>query len=142
VAVIPDIDPILDRYPGAGRDALIPILQDVQERHGYLSEEAVVRIGEHLGLPSSKIYGVATFYNQFRFRPKGRYHIQVCRGTACHVKGSLAVLEAVKRELRLEPGQTTRDARPVSLPADPATNSAATEPISDRPPAIFKPARK
>ncbi|HOA72291.1 MAG TPA: NADH-quinone oxidoreductase subunit NuoE [Phycisphaerae bacterium] len=109
MAVIPDIDPILDRYPGAGRDALIPILQDVQERHGYLSEEAVVRIGEHLGLPSSKIYGVATFYNQFRFRPKGRYHIQVCRGTACHVKGSLAVLEAVKRELRLEPGQTTRD---------------------------------
>jgi NADH-quinone oxidoreductase subunit E len=109
VAVIPDIDPILDNYPGAGRDALIPILQDVQERNGYLSEEAVVRIGEHLRLPSSKIYGVATFYNQFRFQPKGRYHVQVCRGTACHVKGSLAVLEAVKRELKLKPGQTSRD---------------------------------
>lgn len=109
VAVIPDVEPILGNYPGAGREALIPILQDVQERHGYLSQEAVVRIGEYLHLPSSKIYGVATFYNQFRFQPKGRYHIQVCRGTACHVKGSLPVLEAVKRELRIQPGQTTRD---------------------------------
>jgi NADH-quinone oxidoreductase subunit E len=104
-----DIEPILNRYPQAGRDALIPILQDVQEYHGYLSQDAVVRIGQYLNLPSSKIYGVATFYNQFRFQPKGRHHVQVCRGTACHVKGSLAVLEAAKRELRIKPGQTTRD---------------------------------
>ena len=62
-------------------------------------------------LPASKIYGVATFYNQFRFLPKGRYHVQVCRGTACHVKGSLAVLDAAKRELKLKPGQTSRDGR-------------------------------
>ena len=109
MALTPNIEPILNRYPGAGRDALIPILQEVQEDHGYLSEEAVVRIGQHLNLPSSKIYGVATFYNQFRFQPRGRYHVQVCRGTACHVKGSLAVLDAAKRELRVKPGQTTRD---------------------------------
>lgn len=108
-AVQPDIEEILERYPDAGRDALIPLLQEVQETLGYLSREAIARIGAHLKLPSSKIYGVATFYNQFRFQPLGRYHIQVCRGTACHVKGSLGVLDAVRQELNLEPGKTTRD---------------------------------
>ena len=104
-----DIAEILKKYPNAGRDALIPVLQDVQETYGYLSREAVLAVGRHLGLPASKIYGVATFYNQFRFQAPGKHHIQVCRGTACHVKGSAAVLEAVKRALKIEPGQTTRD---------------------------------
>jgi NADH-quinone oxidoreductase subunit E len=104
-----DIDPILRRHPHATRDALIPILQEVQESQGYLSREVVVRIGEYLSLPTSKIYGVATFYNQFRFQAPGRFHVQVCRGTACHVKGSASVLEALKRELRVQPGQTARD---------------------------------
>lgn len=109
VQVTPDTDGILAQYPNAKRDALIPILQDVQEAHGYLSREAILRIGEHLGLPASKIYGVATFYNQFRFQPNGKFHVQVCRGTACHVKNSLAVLEAIKQALNVAPGQTTRD---------------------------------
>lgn len=100
---------ILDRYEGAGRDRLIPVLQEVQEAEGFLSREAVERIGARLGLPASKIYGVATFYNQFRFQPKGRWHIQVCRGTACHVKGSAAVLDSLLRELAIKPGGTTRD---------------------------------
>ncbi len=104
-----DIAEILKKYPNAGRDALIPVLQDVQETYGYLSREAVLAVGRHLGLPASKIYGVATFYNQFRFQAPGKHHIQVCRGTACHVKGSAAVLEALKRALKIEPGQTTRD---------------------------------
>ncbi len=104
-----DVEPILSEFGDAGRDALIPILQAVQERQGYLSREAMTEIGRHLHLPVSKIYGVATFYNQFRFRPRGRYHIQVCRGTACHVKGSARVLDAVRQALKVEPGQTTRD---------------------------------
>lgn len=103
------IKEILARYPATGREQLIPILQEVQEALGYLSREAVVNIGKHLGLPASKVYGVATFYNQFRFQPKGRFHIMVCRGTACHVKGSAAVLDALKGALRIESGQTTRD---------------------------------
>ncbi|MDX9974262.1 MAG: NADH-quinone oxidoreductase subunit NuoE [FCB group bacterium] len=107
--VTPDIDGILAQYPNAKRDALIPILQEVQEALGYLSKEAILLIGNHLGLPASKIYGVATFYNQFRFQPNGKFHVQVCRGTACHVKNSLAVLEAIKQELNVGPGQTTRD---------------------------------
>ena len=104
-----DIEPILKRHEQAKRDALIPILQDVQETHGYLSRDAVVRIGAHLGIPASKVYGVATFYNQFRFRPPGKFHVQVCRGTACHVKGSAGILRALLRELKIEAGQTTRD---------------------------------
>lgn len=104
-----DLEPILKKYPDAGRDALIPILQDVQQTVGYLSREAVVQVGRHLGLPASKVYGVATFYNQFRFQPVGRFHIQICRGTACHVKGSAAILETLKRELKIDPGQTSRD---------------------------------
>lgn len=100
---------ILDAHPGARREALIPILQEVQEAQGYLSREAIVTVGRHLRLPASKVYGVATFYNQFRFQPLGAFHIQVCRGTACHVKGSLSTLEAVCRELGVGPGQTTRD---------------------------------
>lgn len=97
------------RFPTRGRDALIPLLQAVQEAEGYLSQDAMTRVARHLSLPPSKVYGVATFYNQFRFQPKGRWHIQVCRGTACHVKGSAALLQALQRALKVEPGQTTRD---------------------------------
>ncbi len=103
------VDSILKKHPRAGRDALIPILQEVQEDQGYLSREAVTRISKHLSLPASKIYGVATFYNQFRFLPKGKYHFMVCRGTACHVKGSGRVLEMAQKILKLKPGQTSRD---------------------------------
>lgn len=103
------VEAILRETPHAGRDSLIPILQEVQESEGYLSKESVVEIGRHLGLPASKVYGVATFYNQFRFQPVGRFHILVCRGTACHVKGSADVLDAIQRELDIEPGGTTRD---------------------------------
>jgi NADH:ubiquinone oxidoreductase subunit E len=103
------VDAILQKHPRAGRDALIPILQEVQEKQGYLSREAVIRIGKHLNLPATKLYGVATFYNQFRFQPKGKYHFMICRGTACHVKGSNRVLEMAQKILKLKPGLTSRD---------------------------------
>ncbi|MDD5765060.1 MAG: NADH-quinone oxidoreductase subunit NuoE [Candidatus Marinimicrobia bacterium] len=103
------VETILSNHPQAKRDSLIPILQEVQEMEGFISREAIASIGKHLNLPTSKIYGVATFYNQFRFQNVGKYHVMVCRGTACHVKGSAKVLEAVKRELKIEPGTTSRD---------------------------------
>ena len=106
---LPAIEPILEQYKGAARDALIPILQKVQEQEGFLSRESIRLIGERLRLPTSKIYGVATFYNQFRFQPKGRYHVMLGRGTACHVKGSKKLLDAAIKLLKLEPGQTSRD---------------------------------
>jgi NADH-quinone oxidoreductase subunit E len=102
------IQTVLEKHPNAKRESLIAILQEVQDVEGYLSHEAICRIGEHLKLPSAKVYGVATFYNQFRFVKPGVFKIQLCRGTACHVKGSLKVLEAVKNELKIEPGQTTK----------------------------------
>ncbi len=104
-----NVEQVIKRFPKAGRDSLIPILQAVQEEQGYLSEDAVVRISRHLKIPTSKVYGVATFYNQFRFQPKGKYHVVVCRGTACHVKGSAKVLDMVTKALKIEPGKTTRD---------------------------------
>lgn len=103
------IEEVLNRYGEGGRDQLIPILQAVQEADGHLSRAAVMAVARHLRLPPSKVFGVATFYNQFRFQPKGRFHVQVCRGTACHVKGSAAVLESLKRSLKIEAGQTTKD---------------------------------
>lgn len=99
----------MQEYPNAKRDSLIPILQEVQDKMGFLSEEAVIEVGKHLQVPASKVFGVATFYNQFRFSQPGKYHIQVCRGTACHVLGSATVLDEIEKQLKIKAGQTTRD---------------------------------
>ncbi len=103
------VQEILQEYPNAQRDSLIPILQEVQDKMGFLSEEAVIEVGKHLQVPASKVFGVATFYNQFRFSQPGKYHIQVCRGTACHVLGSATVLDEIEKQLKIKAGQTTRD---------------------------------
>jgi len=102
---------ILSKYPTEGRDNLIPILQEVQEKIGFLSEEAIIKVGKYLNLPVSKIYGVATFYNQFRFQPQGKHHIQVCRGTACHVLGSATVLEELQKNIKIKPNETSKDGK-------------------------------
>lgn len=104
-----DITSVLKDHPDAGQDQLIPILQGVQARLGYLPREAILRISEHCSLPVGRVYSVATFYNQFRFHAPGRNHVQVCRGTACHVKGSLLTLDTIRDELEIENEQTTRD---------------------------------
>lgn len=104
-----EVTQILGKYPSARRQDLIPILQDVQESVGFLSKDAVAAVSKHLSLPAAKVYGVATFYNQFRFHPRGKYHFTVCRGTACHVKGSAKVLDMLTKALKLEPGATSRD---------------------------------
>jgi NADH-quinone oxidoreductase subunit E len=103
------VNQILADYANCGSDSLIPILQKIQEEEGFLSRQAVIEVGKTLDIPASKIYGVATFYNQFRFEPQGRYHIQVCRGTACHVLGSATVLQELEKMLKIKAGQTTRD---------------------------------
>ncbi len=103
------IDKILSAHAFAKRDKIIPILQEIQAAEGYISQAAVVKVSKHLSMPASKIYGVATFYNQFRFKARGKYHIMVCRGTACHVKGSLSALKLVEECLNIKAGDTTRD---------------------------------
>lgn len=104
-----NIKNIFSKYPDAGRENLIPILQDIQTVEGHLSKESVVEVGSFLNIPTSKIFGVATFYNQFRFQPNGKYHVQVCRGTACHVLGSATVLQEIEKQLKIKAGKTTRD---------------------------------
>lgn len=106
---IAEIDAVLRRHPGARRDSLIPILQEIQGTFGHLSRAAIIEISRHLGLSASKVYGVATFYNQFRFRAPGKFHVQICRGTACHVKGSARLLESLVKVIGARPGETTRD---------------------------------
>jgi NADH-quinone oxidoreductase E subunit len=103
-----DLGAILSRY-GRERSNLIPLLQDVQEAEGYLSEAALDRIAQHLGLSSNDVYGVATFYAQFRFTPVGKHHVKVCRGTACHVRGSAGIMNKTVKKLGIEPGETTED---------------------------------
>lgn len=108
VSLMEEVDAVLAGY-GRSRENLIPILQDVQDRISFLSEEALGRIAEYLGLSENDVFGVATFYTQFRFHPPGRHHVKVCQGTACHVRGSGQILEAVMRRLGIAPGETTED---------------------------------
>lgn len=103
------VQAVLAKYPDAREEHLIPILQDVQESNGYLSHDAIISIGRHIDISAIKVYGVATFYNQFRFQPLGRIHIQLCRGTACHVKGSRTILEQLEKYLKTAAGMTTSD---------------------------------
>jgi NADH-quinone oxidoreductase subunit E len=91
------------------RDNLIPILQEVQGKLGYLPREAMLEIAEFLGIPEMDVYSVVTFYNQFRLNPPGRHSIRVCLGTACHMKGGYIALDAWKRRLGIGPGETTKD---------------------------------
>jgi NADH-quinone oxidoreductase subunit E len=90
---------------------LIPILQMIQEKLGYISIEAIRRISLFLKISENQIFGVASFYSQFRFTEPGRNSVKVCMGTACHVRGGQILCEAVERELDISPGQTTKDRR-------------------------------
>lgn len=88
---------------------LIPILQSIQEEAGYLPPESMLATARHLRIPESKVYGVASFYAQFNFEPQGEHRITVCRGTACHVKGSGRIESEMSGYLKVPPGGTTDD---------------------------------
>ena len=102
------LDPILKKYEGQG-DALITMMQEIQEVYSYLPEEVLVRLSEEAKIPMSKIYAVATFYAQFYLTPRGRNTVRLCRGTACHVRGASRILDAIERELGISEGGTTDD---------------------------------
>jgi NADH-quinone oxidoreductase subunit E len=101
---------VLSGYRGEEGE-LIPILQGIQGSVGYISEEAVYHVSRFLRVSENQIFGVASFYSQFRFMPPGRNSIKVCLGTACHVKGGQILSLALERELGIVPGQTTQDKR-------------------------------
>jgi NADH-quinone oxidoreductase subunit E len=103
-----ELQEVLNRYD-RDRDSLIPVLQAVQGKFGYVSEDAVDGIAQHLDISQSSIYGVATFYTQFRFTRPGEHMIRVCLGTACHVKGGSQIMDEISRHLGIEAGETTPD---------------------------------
>jgi len=100
------IEPFKDK-----RGALISILQQVQNRYGYLSQEAIFTLADELKLSENEIYGVATFYTQFRFAKPGDHQVKVCLGTACHVQGGRGIMETVERQLDIKHGEKTKDSR-------------------------------
>ena len=106
--LIQELRPILDRHREE-RVNLVPILQEVQEKFGYLPREAMLEVAGHLQIAASAVYGVATFYNQFRFTPLGRRPLKVCLGTACHMRGGSLVLQALEREMEIKVGDITPD---------------------------------
>ncbi|MBN1696618.1 MAG: NADH-quinone oxidoreductase subunit NuoE [Spirochaetales bacterium] len=89
--------------------SLIPLLQSAQESYGYIPEDAIYYISELVGIPAADIYGVITFYTQFRLRPLGKYLIKVCEGTACHVNGAKKIVKAIHSELGINIGETDPD---------------------------------
>jgi len=102
------LDGILSQYDG-GRGDLIPILQEVQEKFGYLPTEVMTGIAKFLRLPESNVFGVATFYAQFKLTPTGKRIVKVCRGTACHVREGARILSEAEMQLGIKPGETTDD---------------------------------
>jgi NADH:ubiquinone oxidoreductase subunit E len=104
-----DLNIILKKYKQGKREDLIPLLQEIQQELGYLSEEAIVKVGSFLGLSTTKIYGLATFYDKFRFIPAGKIQIRICHGTSCFLNGSQLLINKIREETGVVPGQTTRD---------------------------------
>ena len=102
------VNPILHKYEGR-EDALITVLQEIQETYSYLPEEVLNHLSREARIPMSRIYAVVTFYAQFYLNPRGRQTVRVCRGTACHVRGGPLILDAVERELGIKDGETTPD---------------------------------
>ena len=107
-AIQDDISSVLEQYEPR-RENLIPIIQDAQDCIGFISQKAIEEIAEYLDLSENDVFGVATFYSQFRFAPLGEHHVRVCRGTACHVRGSGQIQEAVMRKLGIALGETSED---------------------------------
>jgi len=99
---------IIGRYEGA-KSATVAILQDLQDEYRYLPKEALKITSEELDVPLSRIYEIATFYNAFSLNPRGKYLIEVCAGTACHVQGAFSLMDRLERDLKISRGQTTPD---------------------------------
>jgi len=103
-----ELKEVLSHYSGASSD-LIAILQEAQEKFGYLPPEVMQGVAKFLRLTDNMVYGVSTFYAQFSFTPTGRNKITVCRGTACHVRGGARILKEIEKRLGIKPGETTED---------------------------------
>lgn len=106
---VTDIEDLLDGWKDGEQRSLMGLLEEVQGRYHYLPQDALILISERMGVPLSQTYGVATFYNAFSLKPKGKHVISVCLGTACMVRGARKVLERIRDRLGIQPGETTED---------------------------------
>jgi len=106
-----EVENIIRKYPAGKKDNLIPLLQEIQKKAGHLSDNAVHEVSRHMKIPLNKIYGVASFYDQFRFGNKGRFHIQICQGTACHIFRSTTFKSEIEKILQIKAGNTTKDGK-------------------------------
>jgi len=104
-----EFDEILKSYKSDDRSYLIDAMQEIQEQQGYLSEQAISALSRYFNLASSKVYGIASFYSNIKFRPAGKFHIKICSGTVCHLNDSITILREFEKELKINAGQTTRD---------------------------------
>ena len=127
LGIDPKLSEILNKYVQT-KDNLIQILNEVQDYYGYVPEKAQVAISEYLNMPMAEIYGVITFYSRFTLKPKGKYHIAVCLGTACFVKGSEKVLDRAKERLGIDVGETTADGK-FSLEATRCVGACGLAPV-------------
>jgi len=121
------LDEILSHYTGK-REELIPILQEAQEHFSYLPLEVMQKIARFLKIPESAVFGVSTFYAQFKFSPTGKKKVKVCRGTACHVRGASRILDEVVKRLGIKPGETS-DGLEYSLETIACFGSCALAPV-------------
>lgn len=103
-----EVQSIIKKY-NRKKEFLICILQDIQAEYGYLPKDALINVSEQLDIPLIQVYGVATFFRAFSLQPRGRHTVHVCLGTACHVRGAERVLDKIKRELKIDAGETTDD---------------------------------
>ncbi len=108
--MIREIEAIISRH-GEKKSNVVAILQDIQEKFRYLPREGLEYVSRRLGIPLSQIYSLATFYRAFTLKPRGEHVIQVCTGTACHVRGGGRIVDKLKRELNIEVGETTPDGK-------------------------------
>lgn len=122
------IEKNLSEHKKQEKSPLIPVLQDIQKIYGWLPEQALIRASRKLKVPTIELYGVASFYNEFRLKPLGDYHIVVCTGTACHVRGAPLLLSELERSLGVEEGEVTPDQK-FSLEGARCVGTCAVAPV-------------
>jgi len=122
------IEDILQSFPNRDRENLLPILQEIQKNEGFISEGAVVKVGDYLNIPTSKVYAVSTFYDQFRYTDKAKYQIHLCNGTACHMEGAGNLVKEFEKQLNISSGQLTKD-RMFGIATKPCMGACGMAPV-------------
>lgn len=123
-----DLLKLLDIYPRREKRYLIPALQTVQDKLGYISKDSVTTISKYLDIPPSAVYSVASFYNQFWFQPRGKNHIRVCNGTSCHIRKNAMLIDFLEKNYNLSPSSVTKDTK-FSLELVPCLGGCAHGPV-------------